>query len=334
MEEGNVSKIIENDNCETEDVDNTEDEYKGPTSDAPAKTIPKPRTRKDTVEEPPQSEADASPAWFDEVVSILTPREEQAENGEQKEEPSPQNTEKAGDEEPGFLNGVTGAFSAIFTAQDGGEESDADADKGFFDKMSGSMSGIIPEALRFWEDDGSKSPRHHFNEGAIFKTMFSAENSASEQDPEESEVQTPLSPASTAAAARNESQNLSCLRKEGTPAKNKGCRVQFEVVEWRNHEVMLDGSGGLPSSGTPLGLGWKVEDERWAYIDDFEAERETVRRPIEIFMMDGFVPPKARAQRFTEVGYTKEDVSGAELATFKANRRRKASNMDLSDMEE
>merc|ERR1711990_500953 len=118
-------------------------------------------------------------------------------------------------------------------------------------------------AMKFWEGDGSKSPRHHFGEGVIFKGMFDS------QDPSPRSAPAKMKMPPTAAPAVSDDGNkiAPCLRTPGTPSKHQGCNVQFEAVEWRNHEILLDGSGGLPSSGTALGLGWKVESERWAPID-------------------------------------------------------------------
>jgi len=214
--------------------------------------------------------------------------------------------------------------------------------KGFLTGMMGSISsgfetgfstvGNVVGAMKFWEGDGSKSPRHHFNEGEIFKGMFEAEH----DDTHIPTITIKAPPRPTQGGSSNATSQAysgpSALRVPGAPSK--GARVQFEGVEWRNHEVLMDGSGGLPSSGTPLGIGWKVQSERWVSIDDFEESREGVRRPREIFMMDGFVPPKERTSLFYELGHSKEEVSACELATFKNNRRRKQSVQDLSDMVE
>merc|ERR1712216_753906 len=74
------------------------------------------------------------------------------------------------------------------------------------------------------------------------------------------EAAAPASPASPLSASPQEKSVVpACIREAGTPSTKQGCRVHFGVVEWRNHELLLDGSGGLTSSGTGLGIGWKIE---------------------------------------------------------------------------
>lgn len=285
--------------------------YAGPSVEAPPKTA---RVEKRAGACPELDDDETE--WYDDVIAMLTPRASR--------EASPSGSPR------------------------GEAAADEGAGLGFLDNMMGSISdsvGNMVGAMKFWEGDGIKSPRHHFNEGEIFKGMFSSQQedgsdknstaqaaghkatSGSEGSQDESGlVASPRSP-------EHPRVLLPCIREQGTPSSKTGCRVKFEAVQWRNHEVMMDGSGGLPSSGIPLGIGWKVEAELELSIDEFEEARQAVRRPRDVFMMDGFVLPRTRAELFYQVGYTKEEVSACELATFKTNRRRKASVQDLSDMD-
>jgi len=215
-----------------------------------------------------------------------------------------------------------------------------EAGHGFLNELIGGIgSGLKKVAttvqdaggkLKFWEGNGDKSPRHHFNEGEIFKGMFGGSSDVDAPVPFSSMG---MPGAKGATAANTVGMPPPCIRANGAPSSKEGCNVKFDVVRWRNHEVEMDGSGGLPSSGIPLGIGWKVESEKELGIDEFEAEREPIRRNRDLFMMEGFVPPKERVETFHKVGYTKEEISACELATFKVNRRRKASVQDLSDMD-
>lgn len=302
-------ELASNDVQSGSDDDDFNDGYTGPSAEAPPKTA---RVEKRSEVAPGLEEEEES-EWYDDVIAMLTPR-----TASQQVSPS---------------------------TSPSGEANQEGAGLGFLDDVMGSLSesvGNMVGAMKFWEGDGNKSPRHHFNEGEIFKGMFS-----SEQEEESSAKNMTLkapgdkvsegSQDELALVASPRTSDLHvlqpCIREHGAPSSKPGCRVKFEVVQWRNHEVFMDGSGGLPSSGIPLGIGWKVEADLELNIDEFEEARQTIRRPREVFMMDGFVPPKERAALFYEVGYTKEEVSACELATFKTNRRRKASVQDLSDMD-
>lgn len=284
-------------------------EYSGPSACAPPKTERAGKRKEEVAPETPGHDdfEDEDLAWYDDVVAMLTPRSGQARSREVSPSGSPRENEKADEGVgQGFLGGMLGSITSSF-----------------------GTVGDVMGTMKFWEGDGSKSPRHHFQEGEIFKGMFSSEH---ESPINSTTMGGPSGNANAASSSRSSSGVASCMRVEGAPPSKPGLHIRFEVVEWRNHEVLMDGSGGLPSAGTPLGIGWKVESERWATIDDFEASREALRRPRDVFMMDGFVTPKQRAALFYELGCTKEEVSASELATFKNNRRRKASVADLSDM--
>ena len=255
-------------------------------------------------------------ARYDEMIDVLTPRS-------MSRQATPEGSPRGGEAPHEASQEEEAVGQGIFDDIIGG------IGKGF-DRVTETI-GKAGGALKFWEGDGSKSPRHHFDEGRIFKGMFGNEETEDATVPF-----TAMKKPGVGGEAKADPEAeaiVPCLRQPGAPCSKPDCRVLFKAVLWRNHHVEMDGSGGLPSSGIPLGIGWKVDSDRELSLDEFESEREGVRRDRDEFMMSGFVTPKERVEVFVKAGYTKEQISSCELATFKTNRRRKASVQDLSDME-
>eukprot|EP00656_Telonema_subtile_P006710 TRINITY_DN13118_c0_g1_i2.p2 TRINITY_DN13118_c0_g1~~TRINITY_DN13118_c0_g1_i2.p2 ORF type:complete len:148 (-),score=21.65 TRINITY_DN13118_c0_g1_i2:191-634(-) len=132
----------------------------------------------------------------------------------------------------------------------------------------------------------------------------------------------PSDPTTPGSEPREEVELVSCLKRADFSSTH---HVKFDAVYLRQHAFAPDGSGGLPSSGIPFGLDWEVESDVALTLEEFEEHREPDRLDRQIFMMEGFVSPKERSLFAVSKGSTKEQVSSAELATFKANRRRRAS---------
>eukprot|EP00658_Telonema_sp_P-2_P084204 TRINITY_DN9285_c0_g1_i4.p1 TRINITY_DN9285_c0_g1~~TRINITY_DN9285_c0_g1_i4.p1 ORF type:complete len:481 (+),score=134.37 TRINITY_DN9285_c0_g1_i4:89-1444(+) len=230
------------------------------------------------------------------------------------------------------LNGFLGMFSGGDGETGGGEtgsESPSSPKNPWYNSFK--LDGLLNI---FTVDEPQKSPRHHFNEGETLKVLAECKEGSDAEAPVESPLEIAASflsdcssvvlpgPKDKPTEGGERYDLVSCIK--GPEFVNQH-RVGFDAVYLRQHEFVPDGSGGLPSSGIPFGLGWKVESDCCVELDEFEQHREGDRLDRQVFMMEGFVPPKERAAFAQAKGVSKDEVNSAELATFKANRRRRAS---------
>jgi len=108
-------------------------------------------------------------------------------------------------------------------------------------------------------------------------------------------------------------------------------KVGFNTVEIRECRPLLGGGGGIPTAGSPLGMGWEVERQTRIDVDCFESWRDggeggQVRRPREVFMEYGYVAPEEREQRLLEAGHVQSELDRSEFEIRIINRRRERSS--------
>lgn len=114
------------------------------------------------------------------------------------------------------------------------------------------------------------------------------------------------------------------------PRSGKKRGVRFNNVEIRECRPLLGGGGGIPTQGSPLGMGWQVDRETRIDIDQFEEWRGDLgaeaRRPREVFMEYGYVPPEEREERLLQAGHVKSELERSEFEIRIINRRRERSS--------
>jgi len=267
----------------------------------------------------------------------------------------------------------TGVLSGLFGGMFGGASAEGDGaeKKPWYNSFK--LDGLLS---LFGEEEPTKSPRHHFNEGDTLRVLQphreqqrgATEQAASSADQSQSASAQPsgssqAEPGSLADDSRigsspDETLLVSSASKLGSmlgivqqqqSATNKNVcllpscvksadyvstsRVTFDAVYLRQHAFEIDGSGSLPSSGLAFGLDWPIESDTSVLIDEFEEHRGESRVDRQVFMMEGFIPPKERSAFALAKGATPEKVQQAELATFKMNRKRRASLAYLDEEE-
>lgn len=237
----------------------------------------------------------------------------------------------AGSPTPGVLTG----FLDMFSPDEAAEESRSPKNAWYNSFNSFKIDGLLN---LFTNEEPQKSPRHHFHEGETWKVVNEGRDAGPASNAAEPGsaldlaasflsdcslgIYDPTAQNTPKSDEIEEVELVSCLKR---PDHSNPNRVKFDAVYMRQHEFVADGSGGLPSSGIPFGLGWGVESDAVLSLDEFEEHRQPARLDRQVFMMEGFVSPKERSSFAFSKGSSKEEVSGAELATFKANRRRRAS---------
>ena len=131
-----------------------------------------------------------------------------------------------------------------------------------------------------------------------------------------------------AAAAAGEPQAAEVGKKrcaESLPEKRRRRvpRVAFSHVSIRSHELELWGGGGVPGDGgAPLGIGWAVMGERQMPIDEFEESRREVRRPKELYGMQGSVAASRRCELLIRAGASLKQIRSVKQAVARLNRQR------------
>jgi len=109
-------------------------------------------------------------------------------------------------------------------------------------------------------------------------------------------------------------------------------RISFGNVEIREHELMVGGSGVVITDGAPLGLGWGISTEYSFAINEFEAERDPVRRQMDNFVQEGWVSPVERERRLLDGGVHPRDVEKISKVHACTQRLRARSNeVSLAD---
>jgi len=271
----------------------------------------------------------------------------------------------------GMLGGMFGSADDLFGGMFGGG-AEAEAAEGEQEKEKPWFTSFKFDGLLsiFADTEPQKSPRHHFNEGDTLRVLqhnpeqqrkaAQSEAAAAAGGSAPEAAQAPSTPSNSAhqdlerVYSEDETLLTSSANKLGSmlgivqqqasdidlpPSCIKAAdyvstsRVTFDAVYMRQHAFIIDGSGSLPSSGLPFGLDWSIESDTSVLIDEFEEHREGSRTDRQIFMMEGFIPPKERSAFAISKGCGADEVQQAELSTFKANRRRRASLAYLDEEE-
>merc|ERR1712096_309885 len=95
---------------------------------------------------------------------------------------------------------------------------------------------------------------------------------------------------------------------------------------------MVGGSGVVITDGAPLGLGWGISTEYSFAINEFEAERDPVRRQMDNFVQEGWVSPVERERRLLDGGVHPRDVEKISKVHACTQRLRARSNeVSLAD---
>lgn len=92
--------------------------------------------------------------------------------------------------------------------------------------------------------------------------------------------------------------------------------VSFGNVDVREYEQTM---GDQPCvSGPPLALGWKFEDECTTDVEDYEADREGLRREGQEMKM----PPSVRVQKLLDSGHTRHQINEGAITSRKSMKQR------------
>jgi len=123
-----------------------------------------------------------------------------------------------------------------------------------------------------------------------------------------------------------------CIKAPGNKRRHTA-RLSFSSVLVREFEQELGGGGGLPSEGSPIGLGWAFQDQGEVEMDAYEGSRQGVRRERQEFMTKGYLTPIKRYKRLCELGFDDEDIE-RELDTVReVIIGRNSSNEELEQAE-
>jgi len=109
----------------------------------------------------------------------------------------------------------------------------------------------------------------------------------------------PLSPsaASPLPGSHAPVNRLTCRRRE-----RDGLHVHFGQVHIREMSREAGGGSAVSSDGVPLGLGWKIIDEKCLDVEDFEKDRSQSRSPMSVYQLNGHIPNEQREKYLLDAG--------------------------------
>ena len=76
----------------------------------------------------------------------------------------------------------------------------------------------------------------------------------------------------------------------------------------REFEIALGGSGGVPTEGSPIGLGWNFREHDEMELESFEETREGVRKERETYMRQGYLSPEERRDALKMHGFSDDEI--------------------------
>ena len=148
---------------------------------------------------------------------------------------------------------------------------------------------------------------------------------------EEESVSTPAASRPVPAVNWSPSPCGPCIKSSEKQKVKQKKGITFGAVQLREFEMTL--GGGVPSEGSPIGLGWNYLELGEIEITDYEEGRQGVRKERDVYMSRGYLTAKERYQALRDIGF-EDDAIEAEIIETKAMQEERAVSVkELDDAE-